>query len=101
MQDERSTCVGTTCRLGQSKLGRSLFKAPAQMTFIVWFALLGAVLLLLALSSSYLRWIPVTSSVVCLGLGIALGTSGLGFLQLDVSKSGGWMEHLTEVAVLF
>jgi len=71
------------------------------MTFIVWFALLGVVLLLLALSSSYLRWFPVTSSVVCLGLGIGLGTSGLGFLQLDVSKSSGWMEHLTEVAVLF
>lgn len=71
------------------------------MTFIVWFAMLGAVLLLLALSSSYLRWIPVTSSVVCLALGIGLGTSGLGFLQLDLSKSSGWMEHLTEVAVLF
>ena len=71
------------------------------MTFIVWFAMLGAVLLLLALSSSYLRWIPVTSSVVCLGLGVALGTSGLGFLQVDVSQSSGWMEHLAEVAVLF
>lgn len=71
------------------------------MTFIVWFAILGAVLLLLSLSSSYLRWIPVTTSVVCLGLGMALGTSGLGFLQLDLSKSSGWMEHLTEVAVLF
>ena len=65
------------------------------MTFIVWFAMLGAVLLLLllALSSSYLRWIPVTSSVVCLALGIGLGTSGLGLLQLDLSKSSGWMEH--------
>ncbi|MDD2105523.1 cation:proton antiporter [Pseudomonas asiatica] len=71
------------------------------MTFIVWFAMLGAVLLLLALSSSYLRWIPVTSSVVCLALGIGLGTSGLGFLHLDLSKASGWMEHLTEVAVLF
>ena len=59
------------------------------MTFIVWFAMLGAVLLLLALSSSYLRWIPVTSSVVCLALGIGLGTSGLGLLQLDLSKSSG------------
>ena len=71
------------------------------MTFIVWFAMLGAVLLLLSLSSSYLRWIPVTSSVVCLALGIGLGTSGMGFLQLDLSKASGWMEHLTEVAVLF
>jgi len=57
------------------------------MTFIVWFAMLGMVLLLLALSSSYLRWMPVTSSVVCLALGIGLGSSGLGFLHLDVSKS--------------
>jgi NhaP-type Na+/H+ or K+/H+ antiporter len=30
-----------------------------------------------------------------------LGTSGLGLLQLDLSESSGWMEHLTEVAVLF
>ena len=82
-------------------LDAPLSKAAAQMTFIVWFAMLGAVLLLLALSSSYLRWMPVTSSVVCLGLGIGLGPSGLGLLQLDVAKSSGWMEHLTEVAVLF
>ena len=71
------------------------------MTFIVWFAMLGAVLLLLALSSSYLRWMPVTTSVVCLGLGITLGSSGLGFLHLDIITASGWMEHLTEVAVLF
>ncbi|MFK0310142.1 cation:proton antiporter [Pseudomonas sp. NPDC090233] len=71
------------------------------MTFIVWFAMLGAVLLLLALSSSYLRWIPVTTSVVCLGLGVALGAYGLGFLHLDIAQASSWMEHLTEVAVLF
>jgi len=71
------------------------------MSFIVWIAMLGAVLLLLALTSSYLRWIPVTTSVVCLALGIALGPSGLGLLQLDLAKASGWMEHLTEVAVLF
>ncbi|RAU44077.1 MULTISPECIES: cation:proton antiporter [unclassified Pseudomonas] len=71
------------------------------MTFIVWFAMLGAVLLLLALSSSYLRWIPVTSSVVCLCLGMGLGTTGLGLLRLDIGQASHWMEHLTEVAVLF
>ncbi|WP_095158056.1 sodium:proton antiporter [Pseudomonas sp. Irchel 3E13] len=71
------------------------------MTFIVWFAMLGAVLLVLALSSSYLRWAPVTTSVVCLGLGIALGSPAIGLLQLDLSKASGWLEHLTEVAVLF
>ena len=71
------------------------------MSFIVWVAMLGAVLLLLALTASYLRWVPVTTSVVCLALGIALGPSGLGLLQLDLAKASGWIEHLTEVAVLF
>ncbi len=71
------------------------------MTFITWVAVLGAVLLILALTSSYLRWMPVTTSVVCLALGIAIGPAGLGLLQLDIHQATGWMEHLTEVAVLF
>jgi len=39
------------------------------MTFIIWVTVLGAVLLMLALTSSYLRWMPVTTSAVCLLLG--------------------------------
>lgn len=71
------------------------------MDFILWMAVLGAVLLLLALTSSYLRWLPVTTSVVCLGLGIAIGPSGLSLLHLDLKQAAPWMEHLCEVAVLF
>ncbi|MDR9750035.1 cation:proton antiporter [Pseudomonas sp. SZMC_28357] len=71
------------------------------MGFIVWMAVLGAVLLTLALTASYLRWMPVTTSAVCLGLGILIGPAALGFLQLDVKDASVWMEHLTEVAVLF
>ena len=43
------------------------------MSFIVWVAVLGAVLLTLALTSSFLRWMPVTTSAVCLALGVAIG----------------------------
>jgi len=71
------------------------------MSFIIWVAVLGVVLLVLALTSSYLRWLPVTTSVVCLALGIAIGPAGLGLLHLDLKQASGWMEHLTEVAVLF
>ncbi|WP_460141733.1 cation:proton antiporter [Pseudomonas sp. S2_E01] len=71
------------------------------MNFISWVAVLGAVLLTLALTSSYLRWMPVTTSAVCLVLGIAIGPSALGLLQLDMNDAATWMEHLTEVAVLF
>lgn len=71
------------------------------MGFIVWVAVLGAVLLTLALTSSYLRWMPVTTSAVCLVLGVVIGPSGLGLLQLSTDNASTWMEHLTEVAVLF
>ena len=71
------------------------------MNFIVWVAVLGAVLLTLALTSSYLRWMPVTTSAVCLILGVVIGPAGLGLLKLDTTDASIWMEHLTEVAVLF
>ncbi|MET3053784.1 cation:proton antiporter [Pseudomonas alkylphenolica] len=71
------------------------------MNFIVWVAVLGTVLLTLALTSSYLRWLPVTTSAVCLVLGVAIGPVGLGLLQLNLTDAAPWMEHLTEVALLF
>ncbi|WP_456020999.1 cation:proton antiporter [Pseudomonas protegens] len=71
------------------------------MSFVVWVAVLGAVLLTLALTSSYLRWMPVTTSAVCLLLGIGIGPSGLDLLKLSLESASLWMEHLTEVAVLF
>ncbi len=64
-------------------------------------AVLGAVLLTLALTSSYLRWMPVTTSAVCLLLGVGIGPLGMDLLHLDIKASASWMEHLTEVAVLF
>jgi NhaP-type Na+/H+ or K+/H+ antiporter len=57
------------------------------MSFIVWMAVLGAVLLTLALTSSYLRWMPVTTSAVCLALGVAIGPAGLGLLKLDIKDA--------------
>ncbi|ROM67232.1 sodium:proton antiporter [Pseudomonas brassicacearum] len=71
------------------------------MIFTVWVAVLGAVLLTLALTSSYLRWMPVTTSAMCLVLGAVIGPAGLGLLKLDLGDSSVWMEHLTEVAVVF
>ncbi|KAF2395152.1 cation:proton antiporter [Pseudomonas frederiksbergensis] len=71
------------------------------MSFILWVAVLGAVLLTLALTSSFLRWMPVTTSAVCLVLGVGIGPAGMNLLKLDIKDASNWMEHLTEVAVLF
>lgn len=81
--------------------GRDGQGGPRTMTFIIWVTVLGAVLLMLALTSSYLRWMPVTTSAVCLLLGIGIGPIGLDLLKLPLEHAASWMEHLTEVAVLF
>jgi hypothetical protein len=60
------------------------------MSFITWVAVLGAVLLTLALTSSYLRWMPVTTSAVCLVLDVLAETiQGTG----RTSGPGGGPEH--------
>ncbi|WP_434681446.1 sodium:proton antiporter [Pseudomonas sp. R1-18] len=71
------------------------------MSFTICMTVLGALLMLLALTSSYLRWMPVTTSAVCLAFGFVIGPMGLQMINLDFAKAAGWMERLTEVAVLF
>lgn len=70
------------------------------MSFLDWTAVLSSLLLILALGSAFLRWLPVTTSVVCLGFGLAIGPHGLGLWHERFQEVAPWMEHLTEVAVL-
>jgi NhaP-type Na+/H+ or K+/H+ antiporter len=71
------------------------------MSFILCMTVFGVLLMLLALTSSYLRWLPVTTSAVCLAFGAGIGPWGLDLVQLDVRDARHWLERLTEVAVLF
>lgn len=71
------------------------------MSFILCMSVLGVLLMMLALTSSYLRWLPVTTSAVCLAFGFAIGPVGLDVLHLDFRESAEWLELLTEAAVLF
>ena len=63
-------------------------------------ALAGGLLLLMALSSAYLRNLPISTSAIYLGLGLAIGPLGFGWLRIDVRDEIGWFERLTEVAVI-
>jgi len=64
-------------------------------------SVLGALLLLLALTSSYLRWLPVTTSAVCLAFGMGLGPLGVGLVNMDFARASTWLGRVTEMAVLF
>jgi sodium/hydrogen antiporter len=47
------------------------------MRFLGWMSLCGGLLLLMALSSAYLRRLPVSTSAIYLGVGLAIGPLGL------------------------
>src|ERR671910_520030 len=70
------------------------------MTFLGWMALAGGLLLLMALSSAYLRALPISTSAIYLALGLAIGPLGLNWLDIDLRDEVGWFERLTEVSVI-
>ena len=70
------------------------------MTFLGWMALAGGLLLLMALSSAYLRNLPISTSAIYLAFGLAIGPLGFGWLAIDLSDEVAWFERLTEVSVI-
>ena len=70
------------------------------MSFLGWMALGGLVLLLMALSSAYLRNLPISTSAIYLALGVAIGPLGFGWMRIDLREAAPWLERLTEIAVI-
>jgi NhaP-type Na+/H+ or K+/H+ antiporter len=70
------------------------------MNFPSWIALLGSLLLIMALLVAYLRRMPFTSSSIYLALGLAVGPGGLGLVAIDFIRERIVIEHLTTVAVI-
>jgi len=70
------------------------------MSFPIWIALAGALLLVMAFSATYFRHLPITSSAIYLGVGLLLGPVGFGAIAVDFSTKSTVIEHLTEIAVI-
>src|SRR5688572_22386480 len=70
------------------------------MSFLAWIALAGGLLLGMALSSAYLRRLPVTSSGIYLVLGLAVSPAWLDLIHIDFVREKVVFEHLTEIAVI-
>jgi NhaP-type Na+/H+ or K+/H+ antiporter len=70
------------------------------MNFLAWMGLTGALLLLMALSSAYLRRLPITTSAVYLALGLLVSPVGLGLININFVERRVLFEHLTEIAVI-
>ncbi len=65
-----------------------------------WFALIGALLLVMGLTTSALRRSPVTSAIIYLSVGLIVGPTVLNLFHFNPLKESALLEVLTEVAVL-
>ena len=68
------------------------------MQTVIWFVVVGALLVAMALGGSVLKRLPLSTSLLYLAVGWSLGRLGLGHLDAYVHTA--LLERLTEVAVL-
>ncbi len=66
----------------------------------VWFLLIGALLASMAIGGTLLKRLPITTALLYLGVGAALGPAGVGLIAVSLPAEGRILERLTEVAVL-
>ena len=64
------------------------------------FILTGALFVVMALATSVLQRLPLSTSLLYLAIGYAVGPAGLGLLDLDPLRSSAVLERITEVAVI-
>lgn len=65
-----------------------------------WFIFVGAVLIVMAAGAARLRALPLTSTIVYLGAGVAMGPMLLGVFHVNPLEQSALLEILTEIAVL-
>jgi len=69
-------------------------------TWTLWYLIVGGLLILMALASSIVRRLPLTTALLYLGVGAALGPAGGGLIMVDPVRHAAVVERVTEIAVL-
>ena len=64
------------------------------------FLLVGLLLVVMTLTSSFIARVPLSSAILYLAVGVGIGPWGLGLLTLDPLDDAVLLERLTEIAVL-
>ena len=66
----------------------------------MWFIVIGATLVVMALAGSVLKRLPLSTAMLYLALGFALGPYGAGLLRIDPLEQSALLERVTEIAVI-
>jgi len=70
------------------------------MIYDLWFVIVGMLLIGMALSVSFLKRLPLTTSILYLAAGLVLGPLAGGMIRLDPVEHSSLLERFTEVAVI-
>ncbi|HEY2732901.1 MAG TPA: cation:proton antiporter, partial [Polyangiales bacterium] len=70
------------------------------LDFVGWMAITGGLLMVMALSSAYLRRLPVSTAAIYLALGVLLGPLALHLVRGEVPYASAWFERASEVALV-
>jgi len=70
------------------------------MEFATWSIVVGVLLIVMALSGTVLERLPLSTSMLYLGAGLAVSPLGLGLLAADPRDHTLLLEHVTEIVVL-
>jgi sodium/hydrogen antiporter len=70
------------------------------MSFEIWSLIIGALLIVMVLSSALLKRLPLSTAMLYLTVGFALGPVGLAILTPQPLAQAALLERITEVAVL-
>jgi sodium/hydrogen antiporter len=70
------------------------------MIVTLWFAVVGALLIVMALASTVLKRLPLTVTMLYLALGYALGPAGLSMHRLYPLESSALLERISEIIVI-
>ncbi|RDU97582.1 cation:proton antiporter [Trinickia dinghuensis] len=66
----------------------------------IWFLIVGGMFVVMGVSSSLFKRLPLTGAMLYLAAGFALGPEGAGLLALDITKDAPLVRLLCEVALL-
>ena len=70
------------------------------MTDAQWFILIGSLLLVMGMSTTLLKRLPVTTAIIYLAVGLVVGPSALNLFHFNPLKESALLEIMTEIAVL-
>jgi len=68
--------------------------------FVILFIAIGALFVLMALSGSVLKRLPVSTAIVYLAVGFGIGPRGLDIVGFDILAGSKTLERITEIAVI-